>query len=230
MTLPVFQATIVNGSGDIIPTPQITVLEEPLGTPATLFSDRDGLVPLGINGVFSGDIEGFAQFFAAAGNYRVTAFDSGSGFTKTWDFVVLTGTAGTADVQTNPTDETAGRALLTDSVIGNDGLINRGSYGGKTAVIIGDTAFARTVTDLRTVLNHSVAGDNFDIVKGAGSYSIIDMNNVFIDTVLPANIGIISAGPKSVFIECSGVSALTLDKPYQIICDGATSTIDVVKI
>jgi hypothetical protein len=111
MTIPVFQATIVNGSGDVIPTPQITVLEEPLGTPATLFSDRDGLVPLGVNGVFSGDADGFAQFFAAAGNYRVTAYDSGSGFTKQWDYVVLTGTAAEHDVQSSPTDATAEKVL-----------------------------------------------------------------------------------------------------------------------
>lgn len=123
MTLPVFQATIVNNNGDIIPNPQITVLTEPLGTPATLFSDRDGTVPLGINGVFSGDTTGFAQFFAEAGNYRVTAFDSGSGFTKTWDFVAMVGDAAFRQVQASPADTTAG-ALLNNETTHIGGNLN----------------------------------------------------------------------------------------------------------
>tara|TARA_R110000851_G_scaffold156374_1_gene298866 strand:+ start:55 stop:663 length:609 start_codon:yes stop_codon:yes gene_type:complete len=97
MSVPVFQATIVNGSGDLLPAATITVIVEGSGTPATLFSDRNGTVPLGTLGVFSVDAEAFAQFFAAPGNYRVTANDSGSGFSRTWDYVVLTGTAATAD-------------------------------------------------------------------------------------------------------------------------------------
>tara|TARA_R110000824_G_scaffold183072_3_gene364097 strand:+ start:3172 stop:3828 length:657 start_codon:yes stop_codon:yes gene_type:complete len=114
MSVPVFQATIVNGVGDLLPAATITVLVEATGQPAVIYSDRNGTVPLGTLGVFSVDAEAFAQFFAAPGNYRVTANDSGSGFSRTWDYVVLTGTAGTADLGL-----LAGNALAADDINAN---------------------------------------------------------------------------------------------------------------
>ena len=97
MSLPVFQATVVNELGELLPAATITVLVEATGASAVLFSDRNGTVPLGTLGVFSVDAEAFAQFFAAPGNYRVTANDSGSGFSRTWDYVPLVGTAAFVD-------------------------------------------------------------------------------------------------------------------------------------
>ena len=91
MSLPVFQATIVNDSGDIIPSAVITVLDEITGLGLTVYSNRAGTVPLGTNGVFTAGVDGFAQFFAPAGNYRVKAEQAASGFEKTWDFVPLVG-------------------------------------------------------------------------------------------------------------------------------------------
>ena len=91
MSLPVFQATIVNDSGDIIPSAVMTVLDEITGLGLTVYSNRAGTVPLGTNGVFTADTDGFAQFFAPAGNYRVKAEQAASGFEKTWDFVPLVG-------------------------------------------------------------------------------------------------------------------------------------------
>tara|TARA_R110000824_G_scaffold224551_1_gene412218 strand:- start:586 stop:1437 length:852 start_codon:yes stop_codon:yes gene_type:complete len=117
MSVPVFQATVVNGTGDLLPAATITVLVEATGQPAVIYSDRNGTVPLGTLGVFSVDVDAFAQFFAAPGNYRVTANDSGSGFSRTWDYVVLTGTAATADIQTSSTDTTAG-ALMAVGAFG----------------------------------------------------------------------------------------------------------------
>ena len=135
MSLPVFQATIVNSSGDIIPSAVVTVLDEITGLGLTIYSDRAGTVPLGTNGVFTAGTDGFAQFFAPAGNYRVKAEQAASGFEKTWNFVPLVGeaafvdtgtgagqvptnadlptfgTAATANVQTSPTDNTAGRLM-----------------------------------------------------------------------------------------------------------------------
>lgn len=72
MALPAWQATIVNSSGDIIPSPVITVLIEATGLPATLFSDRAGTVPLGTSGVFTATVDGFAQFYAAPDEYRLS--------------------------------------------------------------------------------------------------------------------------------------------------------------
>lgn len=136
MSLPVFQTTIVNEFGEIIPSPVMTILDESTGQPASLFSDRNGTVPLGTNGVFTGGTNGFAQFFTAAGNYRVKAEQASAGFEQTWDFVAMVGdsafyqvgigasqiptnallpnfgTAAEADVQTSPTDATPDRAML----------------------------------------------------------------------------------------------------------------------
>ena len=98
MSLPAFQATVVNELGELLPAATITVLVEATGSPGVLFSDRNGTVPLGTLGVFSVDAEAFAQFFASPGNYRITANDSGSGFSRTWDYVVLSGTAATKDI------------------------------------------------------------------------------------------------------------------------------------
>ena len=133
MSLPVFQATIVNDSGDIIPSAVITVLDEITGLGLTVYSNRAGTVPLGTNGVFTAGTDGFAQFFAPAGNYRVKAEQAASGFEKTWDFVPLVGTAafvdlsyfGTAaraNVQADPTDTTAG-ALMAVGAFGLGGVV-----------------------------------------------------------------------------------------------------------
>jgi hypothetical protein len=137
MALPVWQATIVNEFGDIIPSATITVIVESTGLAATLYSDRNGTIPLGTGGVFSANTSGFAQFFADPDNYRVTAEQASSGFSQTWDFVVLSGsaalkdtgaaagqvplnsdlgTASTKNAQTSPTDTTADRTLMTDSL------------------------------------------------------------------------------------------------------------------
>lgn len=147
MSLPVFQATIVNEFGEIIPSPVMTILDESTGQPASLFSDRNGAFPLGTNGVFTGGTNGFAQFFTAAGNYRVKAEQASAGFEQTWDFVAMVGdaafyqvgtgasqiptnallpnfgTAAEADVQTSPTDTTAG-ALLNNETTHIGGEIN----------------------------------------------------------------------------------------------------------
>ena len=111
MSLPVFQSTIVTSAGDIIPSPVITVLVESTGLAASLFSDRNGSTALGTGGVFSGTVDGFAQFYASPDEYRVTASDAGSGFSQTWRYVVLSGTAATSNIQTSSTDTTAGALM-----------------------------------------------------------------------------------------------------------------------
>ena len=122
MSVPVFQATIVNGVGDLLPAATITVLVEATGQPAVLYSDRNGTVPLGTLGVFSVDAEAFAQFFAASGNYRVTANDSGSGFSRTWDYVVLTSETATAEFGL-----LSGNALAADDINANGDIWGAGN-------------------------------------------------------------------------------------------------------
>jgi hypothetical protein len=94
MTLPNWQATIVEANGDVVPSAEVEVILEATGLPATIFSDRAGSTPL-TNPFFTGP-DGFAQFYAAAGEYRITA--TGSGGTRTWRYEVLLGTGDVIEI------------------------------------------------------------------------------------------------------------------------------------
>ena len=106
---PAWQATIVTEAGDIQPGAQVDVVLESTGlVPAGgIWSNRAGSSALA--NPFFADANGFAQFYAAPGEYRITA--TGVGGTRVWRYVVLDGTASTADVTTSATDTTAGRLL-----------------------------------------------------------------------------------------------------------------------
>ena len=106
---PAWQATIVTEAGDIQPGAQVDVVLESTGlVPAGgIWSNRAGSSALA--NPFFADANGFAQFYAAPGEYRITA--TGVGGTRVWRYVVLDGTASIADVTTSATDTTAGRLL-----------------------------------------------------------------------------------------------------------------------
>ena len=98
MSLPAFQTTVVNGTGDILTAATVTVTVESTGAAAVLFSDRNGTIGLGSGGVFSvNGTTAFAQFFASPGEYRIEANDAVSGFSETWRYQVLSGTASLVD-------------------------------------------------------------------------------------------------------------------------------------
>ena len=105
MSLPAFQTTVVNGTGDILTAATVTVTVESTGAAAVLFSDRNGTIGLGSGGVFSvNGTTAFAQFFAAPGEYRIEANDAVSGFSETWRYQVLAGTASLANTGTGAND------------------------------------------------------------------------------------------------------------------------------
>lgn len=89
MALPGFQATIQDEEGNALASPTVEVINENTGLNPSLFSDRNGSTPLGSSGVFTATTEGFAQFFAAPGVYRIIATASGGGTTVTWRYVAL---------------------------------------------------------------------------------------------------------------------------------------------
>tara|TARA_R110002110_G_scaffold415850_1_gene657967 strand:+ start:14113 stop:14742 length:630 start_codon:yes stop_codon:yes gene_type:complete len=91
MSLPVWQATIVNEFGEIIPSPTMTIINEATGLGLTVYSDVNGTTALGTNGVFTGGADGFAQFFAPAGRYSIKAENLGLGFERTFRFVAMVG-------------------------------------------------------------------------------------------------------------------------------------------
>ena len=139
MSLPAFQTTVVNGTGDILTAATVTVTVEATGAAAVLFSDRNGTIGLGSGGVFSvNGTTAFAQFFAAPGEYRVAANDAVSGFSETWRYVVLSGTASLVDTGTGainvPLNSDLGTASLADTglLTGNVPTANQLSMVGQT--------------------------------------------------------------------------------------------------
>lgn len=104
MVLGRWQASIVDDDGSVQPAASIEVRREVSGAPlASLFSDRDGAVPIG--NPFFADSEGFAAFHVVGGSYRITA-TKGS-FSRTWRYVDV-GTTQGLDIEgiTIPVGET----------------------------------------------------------------------------------------------------------------------------
>ena len=97
MANSIWQATVQNATGDIIPGAEMTVVDENTGLTATIFSSIGGAA---LTNPFFADSEGFAQFYAASGTYRVTANDTGTGQTITWRYIRF-GDAASRDVGTD---------------------------------------------------------------------------------------------------------------------------------
>lgn len=95
MALARWQATITDEAGNILPAASVTVRRETVGAPlANLFSDRDGLVPIG--NPFTADGDAYAAFHAVGGAYRITA-TLGSA-SREWRYVAV-GLGGESDEQ-----------------------------------------------------------------------------------------------------------------------------------
>lgn len=107
MALPIFQRTVVDDAGNVLAGATITIKNESTGLNATIYSDRNGSVPL--TNPFTTGSDGLARFYAAPGEYRVQSVSGGT--SVDWRYQVLTGTAAQSDVTTSPTDPTAGRLL-----------------------------------------------------------------------------------------------------------------------
>ena len=89
MALPNWQRTVVTQAGDVVPNAEVQVVVEATGLNASIFSDRDGNTAKS-NPFFTGS-NGLAEFYAAPGEYRVTA--TGPSGTITWRYEVLLGTS-----------------------------------------------------------------------------------------------------------------------------------------
>ena len=120
MALPNWQRTIVTETGDVIQNAEIKVVNEATGLDADIFSDRDGLVELS-NPFFTGS-DGFAQFYASPGEYRITAI--GPSGQVTWRYEVLSGTASIRDVGTGSTQIPSNSDLEAGAFLSTGGIIN----------------------------------------------------------------------------------------------------------
>ena len=188
MSLPAFQTTVVNGTGDILTAATVTVTVEATGAAAVLFSDRNGTIGLGSGGVFPvNGTTAFAQFFVAPGEYKVVANDAVSGFSETWRYVVLSGTASLVDT-----------GLLTGNVPTADDL----SMVGQTVNYTGGN------------LNPNVFGGNVsgDIV-GSGIFSTNGLLNCFLKLVSKTNpVSITVVGTFAIYDD-TGVLRSTISTP-----------------
>ena len=116
MAIPIFQRTIVKDNGDVIPNAQVEVRVESSGALATLYSDRAGTVLL--SNPFNADSTGLAEFYASAGEYKITA--TGSGSEIIWRYFVLVDLATLGDPATivhapgSGLDNEAGTAYASD--------------------------------------------------------------------------------------------------------------------
>ena len=118
MALPIWQRTITTASGDLVPNAEITVVNELTGLGADIFSNREGTAPLGSGGVFFTGSDGFARFYAAPGEYRVTA--SGVSGSQTWRWIALVSdTAFMANQTGDATLRTAASYDATDDATPN---------------------------------------------------------------------------------------------------------------
>lgn len=97
-TYSVWQSFITDGGEKVVPSAEITVYLESSGAVATLYSTETGTV---LANPFTAGADGFAQFFAPAGVYKVTARKDA--LDKSFRFVQL-GTAASRDIGTGLAD------------------------------------------------------------------------------------------------------------------------------
>jgi hypothetical protein len=150
MALPAWQATIQDENGNVLPGAEIEVVVEATGVNAQISGSRTGTPGDKSNPFFAGSQPenlGFAQFYAEPGEYRITATAAGGGLARTWRFVVLAGTAATADI---------GSAIGEVVAYENDG--------GGNPVITGEVAFEPAGTTLESTKQGPAIKELFDLV------------------------------------------------------------------
>lgn len=89
MSLPIFQRTIVDSSGNIQPGASVAVRNETTGDLVPIFADREGSTAKA--NPFLADSEGFATFYVETGEYQVTATTPAGSIT--WSHVAIGDTA-----------------------------------------------------------------------------------------------------------------------------------------
>lgn len=158
MANSIWQATIQNEAGDIIPGAEITVTDEDTGLPATIFSSIGGAAK---SNPFFADSNGFAQFYAGPGTYRVNAEDTGTGQSQLWRYIRF-GDAASRDVGTSagqiPDSNDLSMVGATENYTDNN--LNPNEIGGTQSNTIIGIAIADTATTAKLILPHSLIVGN----------------------------------------------------------------------
>jgi len=164
MTSPVWQATVTDDTGDVLPGAQIDVVIERTGTDATLFGNRAGTTSL--SNPFFADSEGFARFYTEPGSYRITATASGGGTTRTWRYVSLfdfdanVGTAaGDVPLNSSLVPKSGGTFTGDITYYGGGGVSSNTSYG-SLALNSNTTGNYNTATGYQALRSNTFGSDN----------------------------------------------------------------------
>lgn len=273
MTNSAWQATIQDELGNIIPSAEVLVVIESTGLPATIFSDRAG-TPL--TNPFFANADGFAQFFTIAGEYRITATNSGTGQANTWRYVRMgdagsrdigtapaqvptnndlpafgtaaeanigtnptevptnndLGTAAQADVQTSPSDATAGAVLNNETThIGGQvnytgANLNPNVFGANGALKTIADGYGATASLAIFFLNTSRQGLASSI-SVTSTFSILDVvaGSIIASGKTPTLDS--DTSNKIVRVRIDGLSGLVTGRRYLLLSDSASSEITV---
>lgn len=217
MANSIWQATVQNATGDIIPGAEMTVVDENTGLPATIFSSIGGAA---LTNPFFADSEGFAQFYAASGTYRVTANDTGTGQSITWRYIRF-GDAASRDVGT-----ASGQIPDADDleIVGNtnytSGNLNPNVFGGSGSGRYVVYGWAQSATTARFILPVSLISTPASVFV-EGTFLASSASTSF---GVASSVTYIAASSdnKSAVIQANGLSGMSVDEPLTLF----TSSLD----
>lgn len=245
MALSAWQATIVNESGDVIPSASIEVVDESTGLTATIYANAGGG---SLGNPFSAGTNGFARFYADAGSYTITASDAGSGFSESFNNVRLgnaqgydvgtgadqvplnsnLGTAATKNTGTAsgqvPTADDLGVVAETNYHSGNLNVVDFGGVADGDDLIIG---YANSSTSARFYApifsNTAPTG-----ITTVGTFNALIMTSYATVGAGVAPTGLLSSSSnRMISFQISGLTGLSLGDPVMLRSVSASSKITV---
>lgn len=168
MTLPIFQRTVTDEAGNVIPNATVEVRLESTGLLATIYDDRAGDPGDTITNPLTTGVDGFAQFYAAGGDYRIKATDPVSGDVREWRYVPIW--SPDSDSVTTSTGTQTLATALDDRVVKRQNVAAAVATNAAVGVVIETNTYA------------GVGGGNkYEVVAGgtgtADGGSFIDMDN-----------------------------------------------------
>jgi hypothetical protein len=223
MANSIWQATAQTATGAIIPGAEVTVVDEATGLDATIYSTLGGT---DLANPFFANSEGFIQFYAAAGTYRVTAEDTGTAQSVTWRYIrfgdsasrdtgILTGQLPSAnDMDMVGATQNFTSNNLNPNVFGGDGVDD--------IISLGVASSSTTVFFLLPVSFISPPSS----ITVTGTFNITDINSNVIATGVSPNLSGIKSS-KVAYVFFFGLSGMTTENSYFLRLNAATSKIQV---
>jgi hypothetical protein len=237
MANSVWQGTVQDASGNIVTGAEISVYDEGTGTLATIYSDIGGTA---LTNPFFSDSNGFAQFYAAAGQYRITAVEAGSGLNQTFRHVRL-GEAGSVDTGT-ASDEVPLNSDLTDVLRDSDigqtvaglsspgetswdsGNLNRDSFGGDSGSRVSGEAVTTSAILFKIKDSNTTEPSSITVT---GNFDILNADLTIREAALIPSLSV-SSGVGNVTVGVSvSVANLVIGATYWLSCNSSGSNIEI---